>query len=161
VDDLDALPADAVVVTAGAWVNRFGFDLPVRVTRETVAYFELGRAVPTVIDWSCEPVTYALPAPGSLLKASLHHAGHETDPDLDEGPDPELVARGAGWLAELFGLADPQPVRAESCLYTTTPDESFVLERRGRVVVGSACSGHGFKFAPAIGERLAGLALGD
>jgi sarcosine oxidase len=41
-----------------------------------------------------------------------------------------------------------------------TSDESFVLERRGRVVVGSACSGHGFKFAPAVGRRLADLALG-
>jgi sarcosine oxidase len=38
------------------------------------------------------------------------------------------------------------------------PDDTFVVERRGRVVVGSACSGHGFKFAPAIGERLAALA---
>ena len=47
----------------------------------------------------------------------------------------------------------------ESCLYTSTADESFVLERHGRVVVGSACSGHGFKFAPAVGERLARLAL--
>ena len=44
-------------------------------------------------------------------------------------------------------------------MYTTTPDESFILERGGRVVVGSPCSGHGFKFAPAIGERLAALAL--
>ena len=43
-------------------------------------------------------------------------------------------------------------------MYTTTADESFILERRGRVVVGSPCSGHGFKFAPAIGERLADLA---
>ena len=44
-------------------------------------------------------------------------------------------------------------------MYTTTADEQgFILERRGRVVVGSPCSGHGFKFAPAIGERLADLA---
>jgi sarcosine oxidase len=50
-------------------------------------------------------------------------------------------------------------VAAQSCLYTSTADESFVLERRGRVVVGSPCSGHGFKFAPAIGRRLAELAL--
>ena len=44
------------------------------------------------------------------------------------------------------------------CGYTA--DESFILERRGPVVVGSACSGHGFKFAPLIGERLAQLAKG-
>jgi sarcosine oxidase len=53
----------------------------------------------------------------------------------------------------------PQPVETESCLYTTTADESFVLERRNGLVIGSACSGHGFKFAPAIGRRLAALAL--
>jgi sarcosine oxidase len=50
-------------------------------------------------------------------------------------------------------------VHTAECLYTTTPDESFVFERAGRVVVGSACSGHGFKFTPAIGRKLADLAL--
>jgi glycine/D-amino acid oxidase-like deaminating enzyme len=54
---------------------------------------------------------------------------------------------------------DPTPVATETCLYTTTADEQFILERRGRVVIGSACSGHGFKFAPAVGRRLAALAL--
>jgi sarcosine oxidase len=43
-------------------------------------------------------------------------------------------------------------------MYTTTADERFILERRGKVVIGSACSGHGFKFAPAIGSRLAAMA---
>ena len=61
--------------------------------------------------------------------------------------------------AEHVLLADPRPVETQSCLYTTTADERFILERRGRVVVGSACSGHGFKFAPAIGSRLAALAM--
>ncbi len=46
----------------------------------------------------------------------------------------------------------------DTCFYTSTADERFILERRGRIVVGSACSGHGFKFAPVIGERLAALA---
>ena len=41
---------------------------------------------------------------------------------------------------------------------TNRPDERFLLERRDRVVVGSACSGHGFKFAPVVGRTLAGLA---
>ena len=42
-----------------------------------------------------------------------------------------------------------------------TPDEDFVLERLGRIVIGSACSGHGFKFAPLIGRVLADLVAGD
>ena len=58
-----------------------------------------------------------------------------------------------------FPNADPTPVHAESCFYTTTDDERFVLERHGRIVVGSACSGHGFKFGPATGKRLAALAV--
>jgi sarcosine oxidase len=47
----------------------------------------------------------------------------------------------------------------ETCLYTIREDDEFLLERRGRVVVGSPCSGHGFKFAPVVGQRLASLAL--
>ena len=50
-------------------------------------------------------------------------------------------------------------MRVETCLYTNLPDDRFTCERRGRIVVGSACSGHGFKFAPAIGKRLAALAV--
>jgi sarcosine oxidase len=64
----------------------------------------------------------------------------------------------AEWVARTYPDADPEPVRPETCVYTTTPDEHFILERRGRVVIGSACSGHGFKFAPAIGIRLAAMA---
>ena len=52
----------------------------------------------------------------------------------------------------------PEPIRAETCIYTNVADERFVCELRGRVVIGSACSGHGFKFAPAVGEQLADLA---
>jgi sarcosine oxidase len=44
-------------------------------------------------------------------------------------------------------------------LYTNAPGDHFIMERRGPIVIGSACSGHGFKFAPLVGERLADLAL--
>ena len=48
---------------------------------------------------------------------------------------------------------------AETCLYTNTPDERFVLERRGRIVVAAACNGQGFQLAPESGRRVAALAL--
>ena len=48
----------------------------------------------------------------------------------------------------------------ETCLYTNTPDGEFLLDRLGPIVIGSACSGHGFKFAPLIGKILADLATG-
>ena len=158
-EDVDA---DVVVVTAGPWAGRFFSDLPLRTTRETVAYFRReGDALPSVVQ--LDPVTrghamYSLHDPLHGLKAGAHHAGVETDPDTAREPEPASVARIADWVREHYPDADPEPVAAETCMYTTTPDEHFILERRGRVVIGSACSGHGFKFAPAIGMRLAKLA---
>ncbi len=164
VESLDALDAEVVVVTAGPWITELVPDLPVRVTRETVAYFARdGTPVPSVVeldDESRRHAMYALHDPKFGLKAGAHHAGHVADPDVEEPADPVIVARIVEWVRERFPDVDPHPVAADSCLYTSTEDESFVLERRGRLVVGSACSGHGFKFAPAVGRRLADLALG-
>jgi sarcosine oxidase len=161
----DELDAEVVVVTAGSWVNDLvSPPLPVRVTRETVCYFRLAdeRPVPTVVTFKPNRHLhdmYALGDPVHGLKVGAHHAGPETDPDEAGEPDPKLVERITEWARERFPLAEPEPVEAETCLYTTTDDERFILERRGRIVVGSPCSGHGFKFAPAIGTRLAALAV--
>jgi sarcosine oxidase len=164
VESLDDIDADIVVVTAGAWIAKLVPDAPVRVTRETIAYFRWGGApAPSVVELDDETrlhAMYALHDPLHGLKAGAHHAGHEADPDVEEGADPLLVERIVEWVRERFPDVDPTPIAAESCLYTSTDDESFVLERRGRFVIGSACSGHGFKFAPAVGRRLAALALG-
>jgi sarcosine oxidase len=161
VDDLGALDADVVVLTAGSWIGRFFGDLPLTVTRETVAYFRQEGAPPSVVelDEHSAHAMFSLHDPVHGLKAGAHHAGAKADPDEPGEPDPELVARISAWVAQRLPRADPEPVAAETCLYTTTPDERFILERRGRIVIGSACSGHGFKFAPAVGSRLAELAL--
>jgi sarcosine oxidase len=164
----DELDADAVVVTAGSWVNELLDEpLDVKVTRETLCYFRLdagGRPIPSVVSFKPGRHThemYSLADPKYGLKVGAHHAGPVADPNEPGEPQPELIERITAWAHGTYRLADEQPVGAETCMYTTTPDESFVLERRARVVVGSPCSGHGFKFAPAIGERLAALAVGS
>ena len=163
IESTDELDADVVVVTAGSWIRGLVPDVPVRVTRETVAYFKReDPPPPSIVDLDAETGghgMYSLYDPVHGLKAGAHHAGAEADPDTEQPPDPAIVERIASWVGERFPDVDPEPVEAHSCLYTTTADEHFVLERRGRVVVGSACSGHGFKFAPAVGRRLAALAL--
>jgi sarcosine oxidase len=162
----DQLDAEVVVVTAGSWVNELLEEpLPVKVTRETVCYFrpENGRPIPSLVSFKPDSHThdmYSLADPVYGLKVGAHHAGPEVDPNEPGEPEPRLIEQIAGWAREAYRLAEPDPVVAETCLYTTTPDETFVLERRGRLVIGSPCSGHGFKFAPAIGERLADLATG-
>lgn len=154
--------ARVAVVTAGSWAAPLlaaaGIELPVRVTRETVAYYPVDGPPPEpLVEWG-EPSFYGLAAPALGLKAGVHHAGLEADPDVPGDPDPGRVAEISDWVARRYPRARPEPAAAETCMYTSTPDQRFILERRGPIVVGSACSGHGFKFAPVIGERLADLA---
>lgn len=77
---------------------------------------------------------------------------------------PRLREEMAGMVARILTGVDPEPVRWRQCYYTLTPDGSFVIDRSPadpRVVHASACSGHGFKFATAVGECAAALALGE
>jgi sarcosine oxidase len=64
-------------------------------------------------------------------------------------------------LSEFIPAADGPLTAAKTCLYTMTPDHDFIVDRMPdapNIVVASACSGHGFKFAPVLGEVLADLA---
>jgi sarcosine oxidase len=162
-EDADAvmvagLRARAVVVTAGAWAPKL-FGVDATPTRETVSYFAPAEPVPSVIDTTAGSAHgYALVAPVGRLKAGLHQSGTRIDPDEPGDPNPEIAERTAAWVSQRFrDLGDP--VSLETCLYTMRENDDFLVERRGRVVVGSACSGHGFKFAPVIGKQLAALAL--
>ena len=174
--DGDEIVARACVVAAGAWsrnlLERVEVELPVVATSETVTYFELpdALALPPIIDDAVPDaqehglrrpglINYALAAPGFGLKAGLHHAGPAVDPDDPGTPDPAVIRWVSDWAARRYLELDPEPIAAETCLYTNTADESFILERHGRIVVASACSGHGFKFAPAFGRTIAALAV--
>lgn len=171
----DEIVANACVVAAGAWARDLlsgaAIELPVVPTRETVAYFRLpgALALPPVIDDAVPDaaehgllrpglINFALAEPGVGLKAGLHHAGPPADPDEPGAPDPAIVRWVSAWAARRYPGLDPEPLSVGTCLYTSTADESFVLERHGRVVVASACSGHGFKFAPSFGRTIAALA---
>jgi sarcosine oxidase len=168
----EVLRALAVVVVAGAWAQRLldghGIELGTIPTRETTTFFAVpADDLPTVIDDALTPrsgrgrageLGYALAAPGDGLKAGLHHSGPVTDPDDHGEPDPDAVAWASEWVSRRFAGGAIEPTRAETCIYTNRADASFVLERHGRIVVGAACSGHGFKFAPTHGLALAALA---
>jgi sarcosine oxidase len=161
VASLEELDANVIVVTAGPWIGNFFPDLPVRTTRETLAYFRReGAPLPVVAQLDPDTrghLIYSLHDPLHGLKAGVHHGGAAAGPDEPGGPDPAVVERVVEWVARTYADADPDPVGVETCMYTTTPDERFILERRDNVVIGSACSGHGFMFAPAIGRRLAAM----
>jgi sarcosine oxidase len=165
------LRARVAVVAAGAWAPRLlataGIALDALPTRETVAFFAhpAPDRLPPLIEAVRPPwappgrISYALPDPGRGIKAGVHHAGPRTEPDTAGAADARVAEWASAWVAERFPGAEAEQYAVQTCLYTTTPDERFVLDRRGPIVVGSACSGHGFKFGPAVGARLAALAL--
>ncbi|MCU1350901.1 MAG: putative Monomeric sarcosine oxidase [Acidimicrobiales bacterium] len=154
-----------VVVTAGAWLPAVLGDAvalpPLTVTCEQVQHFaptDPADRWPSFIHHH-DPTVYGLYTPGEGVKVATHHAGPVVDPDdRPFDADPATSTAVAGYVAEWFPGVDPTPVHPARCLYTSTADQRFVLERHGPVVVGSPCSGHGFKFAPLTGRTLADLA---
>jgi len=159
------------VVTAGPWARGLlrgaGIDLPLVPSFEQVTYFELDdpSPLPTVIDWDQDPVhtPYWVPDPAEPghFKVALHMSGPSVDPDA-RSFEPDAVRVEAVERYAAGHAAGQRPTgRTDTCLYTNTPDEDFVIDRVGPIVIGSPCSGHGFKFVPFVGEQLARLAVGE
>lgn len=156
-----------VVVAAGAWSPALlDMSHAFRVTREVVHWFKpqsQHASAPScpvsMIQFDDGPIFYSIPDFGHGFKAGLHHAGLETNPDApgDLKSDADRVATLMRELAP--GAAGPL-INSAPCYYTTTRDHHFsigALPNKPDVFLASACSGHGFKFAPALGEHLAAL----
>jgi len=163
---VDTVHADVVVVTAGAWMRELVDGLgvtppPVVVTQEQVVHFaprDERASWPSFIHHL--PVSrYGMFTPGEGLKVGGHHEGAVVSPD-DRGFElgEERLAATVDYVREWIPGVVASPQFGATCLYTTTANEDFVLDRVGQVVVGSPCSGHGFKFTPLIGQLLADLA---
>jgi sarcosine oxidase len=164
----DQISASVVVLCCGPWsaplLSRLGVNNRLSATLEQVAYLAPAPgsdpAVPIVIEWG-HPAFYGLPVGDQgLLKVGFHGDGPVVDPDRVElEPDHAMLGRIAERSEGLFPAFDSTPVNTERCLYDMSPDEDFVLDRIGRVVIGAGTSGHGFKFGPLLGELLADLAM--
>jgi sarcosine oxidase len=161
--------AGVVVCCAGSQTTTLlataGIGLALAASLEQVAYFAprypYWPSLPVVVERG-HPMLYGLPTPdGQLVKIGQHQSAPllaEEAANLD--PDPEDDAPLAAAVTRLLPAFDPRPVRSERCFYDNSPDEDFVIDRVGRVVVGAGTSGHGFKFGPVLGELLADLAEG-
>ena len=168
--DAGPFTARVVIVCAGPWTSGLlrpaGLTVPASATLERVGYLELGSPEPSaeVPIFICHGARspYGLPVPrSSLYKIGVHGGGPPTDPDRrDDGADEEQAGQLARVVRRYLPGLDPQPVRTETCIYDNSPDEDFVVDRAGHIVVGSGTSGHGFKFGPLLGEWLADLAAG-
>jgi sarcosine oxidase len=177
VTDRSTYTAAHVVVAAGAWLPALlggPFAAHLRVYRQNLYWFapQDPRAFAPgefpIFIWihGSGPTGYfyGIPVVSSGVKLATEQFVHTTDPD--RLPPEVSAAEIAGMYAthvrgRLAGIAE-RCVRAETCLYTVTPDSRFLIDRHpdsDRVVVASPCSGHGFKHSAAIGEAIAELVL--
>jgi sarcosine oxidase len=167
--------ARRLVLAAGPWLASMlgGLTLPLVVER-VVQYwyataaddrFSPPRFPIFLLEAPDGRMLYGLPDQGRGLKLAEHHGGRPTTADaIDRQVSADerdaFHAFASRWLRDL----PAGPADASVCLYTNTPDGDFLLDWHPAapgVFVCSACSGHGFKFAPAIGEAVASvIALG-
>ena len=166
---------DRLVIVAGPWSSDLLPDvgLPLVVERQPVAWFgsagdveavSAGR-LPVWLWADQEGVThYGFPHDLELgLKVSRHHTGESTDPETVDRTVHESDLGGLRrFIRDRMPGASQRVTASTVCLYTNTPDDRFVIDRHPAapgVAFASACSGHGFKFAPVIGEILADLVV--
>jgi sarcosine oxidase len=174
--------ADQVIVATGPWL---GSSIPIlqpqlQVTRQVVGWFKSVKFETTrlnafpifVLDTPEDGLIYGFPDfEGRGVKAACHTHGPEVSPDAWEPApsDIELMPVSQTIESLIPGAAGPLLER-DVCLYTNTlpadtrldGGEEFILDRLPedpRIIVASACSGHGAKFATAIGSILARLAI--
>jgi sarcosine oxidase len=165
--------AHRLVIAAGAWLPPLLPDLPLTVERQVLHWFEPRRdaaafapEVCPISLWEVENgrIFYAFPDLGDGVKAALHHEGETTDAEhvrRDVSAEDEATVRSL--VARLLPAAAGRRRESCVCLYTNTPDHDFLIDRHPEhepVFIVSPCSGHGFKFAPVIGEAVADLVTG-
>ena len=174
-----ALPASTVVIAAGGWLPELAPSLPggiaerlpkIEVTQQQVFHFPFPALPQHATDW---PVflskdvlnIYSLPggrdAGGAGFKIAEHDAGSRTSASgRDRVVDARSRERVVEYVREVLPTVDATPYAETTCLYTSTPNEDFIIDRVGPVVIASPCSGHGAKFAPLLGELIASAATG-
>lgn len=174
--ELSVYEAERLIITAGPWaadVLRYRF--PLRVTRQVMTWIAPIAGIEPFLPgrfpvFLCEsldggPHGYGFPAVDGAsggVKAAIHGSDVECTPAtidrlIHEADGAEIIRQ----LCPRFPALAGEVLKAQTCMYTMTPDEHFVIGQHPHFpAVSIACgfSGHGFKFAPVVGEILADLA---
>jgi sarcosine oxidase len=177
--------ADQLVVAAGSWITRQvpELRLPTPIERQVLVWFDPpgapsnspagtpdafapDRCPVFICEYRPGHSVYGFPRLTTGVKASIFHDGETvSDPDVCRRPaDAAETARLQEYLGTFMPALRGAPVRATiTCVFTNTSDGRFIIDRHPahpQVIVCSPCSGHGFKFASAVGEANADLVTG-
>jgi len=164
--------ASQLVISAGSWARELlpELHLPFTVERQVLFWFEPRSRADLFYPERC-PIHlwqfdgrrffYGFPELGEGVKVACHHDGEFTSPDqILREVTPDEVESMRTIVRRFLPGADGPLRTATVCMYTNTPDEHFWIDRHPgtpHVLIASPCSGHGFKFASAIGEIVCDL----
>ena len=169
-----SIKANRAVITAGPWTAELlpFLDSRLKVVRQDIGYFALddadGLGAPenfppwVYLGMTKNDFYYSLPARGGIKVARHITVGESDDPDGNRTPRAEAIEDLQSFLKQHLTVGVESLLDSETCLYTNTQTEDFVIDfhpQDSRIVFGAGFSGHGFKFGPLTGRILAELAL--
>ncbi len=169
-----------VVITSGAYVSRLipKAKLPLSVSRQLIGWVTAGTsvqqdpdAIPAwiIADINVPGIYYGFPPlndehspKNGYFKFAHHTVAESIEPhQLDDFDRDAEKAKLRSILEQYLPDLVTQPIEITACMYTNTPDEHFVIDflpdSENNIVLATGFSGHGFKFAPVVGEILADL----
>jgi sarcosine oxidase len=161
--------ASKLVLCAGAWNGHLLRGLlPLQCERQVPLWFSSGgqdytpQKMPVFIMEEAKGVFYyGIPDVGHGVKVARSHGGVVSEPDrVKREVTEEDIRPVRDFISRRLKKLDGPPIASSTCLYSNTPDMNFAVGLHpadSRVVVMSACSGHGFKFASVLGEVAADL----
>ena len=164
-----------LIVSAGAWLNQLLPDLklPLTIERQVLYWFTntdillqtylQPNALPIYIwEYKQNQTFYGFPDLGNGIKTAPHHAGRTIEPDLlSQKVSSEEIKNMSGIVDEFINI-QPRFSHSSVCIYTNTPDEHFIIDfhpQYHNIIIGSPCSGHGFKFSSLTGKILCDMAV--
>lgn len=170
--DAGELRGRTLILAAGPWLPALvpELDLPLEIERQLFHWFEpashpewydAAHSPISLIEYADDRFFATFPDVGHGVKAAIHHEGAVIDIDAPrEGATAAEGREMTELLAQYLPQAAGKILDRATCVYTNTPDHDFLIDRHpahANVLIASPCSGHGFKFASAIGEILADL----
>ncbi|XP_068220097.1 peroxisomal sarcosine oxidase-like [Palaemon carinicauda] len=163
----------SLVLCPGPWAEQvlspLGIHLPLKTLKTGIWYYKIKNttlprrnfndlSIPNSFYYSTPELEY----PG-LIKFGIHE-GVEVSPEEREKVDlSHLKEKVSNYLEKFFPQIESEPSIEESCMYTMTPDEEFILDHHPKhknIVYACGFSGRGFQLAPAIGDMITAMVLG-
>jgi sarcosine oxidase len=160
--------AHDVVLAAGPWLggllSSLGLDIPLAPAVAQVTFLAAvqtdGR--PGMAEWEIDEEgvgVYGHPVPGVGYKVAFDAGSRDAwrPEELSWEHDPSEAAALQRWLERRMPSLSTSVDRHQRHPWTMTSDGDFVIDRHGPLVIAGGCSGHAFKFGPALGELVADL----